>query len=224
MGKALGASLAVMLLLSGCAAMDKAEPAAQSSGGWHVSQRDRNIDLPEMALVRGNFTATITRKYDDEDELELLRIAESVYPSQEDVGAWRQLVQQDGTAASAELAPWSYLALNGVQIPCAVTASAVEYYSQLVSSFEQGDFTSTGGVAVERCRMRYSGVIGHHKWFDIQGRHYPECYVARLELVWAQVCGENCSMAFVKQRLVIMSPQGAVMGVYLDGPTDVVRE
>ncbi len=224
MSRAFCALLCVPLVMSGCAAMDRSVPEARATGDWYVSQHDQKIALPELAYVRGNFSATITRIYDDEHQRELLHIAESVYPSQESVAAWRQLVQQEGVAPSGEQPPWSYLVRNGVHIPCAITAASVEYFSRLIESFESAETGPTGGAAVERCRLRYSGVIDHHKWFDIQGRHYPECYVARLELVWAQVCGEGCSLAFVKQRLVIISPEGTVMGVYLDGPTDVVSE
>lgn len=217
-------TLAVIAVVTGCAAMHSAEPEAKATGGWHISQRDQKIDLPELAYVRGNFSATISRKFDDEHQRQLLHIAESVYPSQEAVAAWRQLVQRDGNAVANDLPPWSYLVRNGVQIPCAITAAAVEYFSKLVETYEKGEVGPTGGAAVERCRLSYSGVVDHHKWFDIQGRHFPECYVARLEIVWAQVCGEGCSLAFAKQRLVIMSPEGTVMGVYLDGPTDVISE
>jgi len=202
--------------------MNVTKPKAQVSGNWYLSERDRKMDLPETAFSRGNFAGAILRKYDGEHQLSLLRIAESVYPNRESVAAWRQLVRKDDAMVPEGTEPeWSYVSFDGVWIPCAATASAVEYYFNLLKAFEQGDFSQTDGLTIERCRLRYSAVIDHHKWFDFEGRHFPECYVARLELQWAYICGADCSLAFVKQRMVVMSPAGSVLGVYWDGPTDV---
>ncbi len=218
-------TLVSVLLCTGCAVMHVAEPKAKVSGDWYVSERDRKIDLPELAYTHGNYMAAIIRKYDGDHELKLLRIAEAVYPNRKAVDEWRQQVQSPESAQSAAGLPdWSYLTVNGVFVPCAITSAAVQYYSKLVEACENGDISATGGVAVQRCRLRYSAIIDHHKWFDFQGRRYPECYVVRMELLWAEECGQDCGMAFVKQRLVVLSPDGDVLGVHLDGPTTVGKE
>ena len=225
MNKFVVVALAFALLFTGCATMDEADTPPQVSGDWYVSEADRKIDLPETAFTKGNFAASVLRKYDDDHELKLLRIAESIYPSRESVAQWRQLVRKDDATAPEGSGPeWSYLTFDGIRIPCAVTSAAVGYYLNLVKAFESGDFSQTDGLTIDVCRMRYSGVVDHHKWFDVQGRHFPECYVARLEILWAYECEDGSSMAFAKRRMVVMNYEGTVLGVYMDGPTDVERK
>jgi hypothetical protein len=221
-------ALLFALMGTGCASMNtklkREEPKVRVSGDWYTSERDRKINLPESTYSQGNFAVSIMRKYDDENQLRLLRIAESVYPSRDSVAKWRELVRKEGEPASNENEPdWSYLSFDDVRIPCAITSAAIEYYSNLVKAFEQGDFSQTAGLTINRCRVRYTGVIDKHRYFDAGGQRFPECFVARMELWWAYDCGDGCSLAFVKQRMVVMSPQGSVLAVLLDGPTDVER-
>ncbi len=208
-------------LLVSCAVTEKLQTGKQE-GDWFESPRDRKIDLPESAFVWGNYTAEILRRYTGETELKLLRIAESVYPPRErvlEVKVGDPFKSPQDVQGNEPL--WWYASFEGIRIPYAITTSAVRYYSDLVRAFRDQDFTATNGVAISQCLMRYTGAISHHRWFTVGGQSFPECYVASMEFTWTQQSGDGELMRFVKKRVVILDPKGQVLGVFLDGPTDV---
>ena len=213
-------ALALAGLLASCAITEKVKPAP--TGEWYESSRDRKIDLPEFAYTQGNYTAEIVRHYSDENELRLLRIAESVYPNRERVQAARDNARlKDKQEPSSGEALWWFSAFDGVRIPYTVTSAAVLYYSDLVQTFRDQKFEITGGTVVTSCSMRYVSVINHHKYFVVEGKTFPECYAVNMELRWSQVCGPGRAMGFAKRRLVLVSPKGEVLGVFQDGPAEV---
>ena len=76
-------ALGLLCVLASCAIMGK--ETHEQNADWYESGRDRKIDLPQFAYMEGNYTAEIVRKYNGEQELKLLRSAESVYPNRERV-------------------------------------------------------------------------------------------------------------------------------------------
>ncbi|MCC6697805.1 MAG: hypothetical protein IT365_19415 [Candidatus Hydrogenedentes bacterium] len=215
------AALILPIFAASCATTEKvAKPAP--AGEWYESSRDLKISLPEFAFTEGNYTAEIVRHYSDENELRLLRIAESVYPNRDRVQAARDNARlKDNQEPSKGEGLWWFSAFDGVRIPYTITSAAVRYYSDLVQTFRDQKFEITGGKPVSRCTMRYASVINHHKYFVVEGRSFPECYAVTMELRWTQDNGPGRVMGFVKRRLVLVDLKGKVLGVFLDGPAEV---
>jgi hypothetical protein len=171
----------------------------------------------------------ITREAANPQQAAMIATAEAIGPSQETL---RQsaadgdrndppgLAQPQEAKAPVGDKVWWYKELLGIRIPCAVTGDAVAYYADLVKKF--------GGQAFQRhvepsSRLSYQAGVKVHADFEIDGKKFRNVHVVTLKLTFNQTFAATGTegMQFEKERLVVLDPDGKVLHLSGDGPTDV---
>jgi hypothetical protein len=108
----------------------------------------------------------------------------------------------------------------GIRIPCAITADAVAYYSELIGKY--------GKLALNRyiqpsSRLDYHAGVKFHKEFKLDDKTFTDVHVVTLKLSFSQnfVATQTEGMQFEKERVVILNAKGEVLHISGDGPTEV---
>lgn len=159
----------------------------------------------------------------------MIAAAEAVQPSKEALrkaaeGRDRNdslgLVRTKETPLPAGDKVWWYQEQLGIRIPFAITADAVAYYSDLVVAY--------GKQALNRytqpsSRLDYHAGVKFHKEFKLDDQTFNDVHVVTLKLVFSQnfVATQTEGMHFEKERVVILDPEGKVLRISGDGPTEV---
>jgi hypothetical protein len=56
--------------------------------------------------------------------------------------------------------------------------------------------------------------------YERAGKTFNNVYVANMTLTWAQVCGGLCGSGFTRNKIVVMSPSGEILDMFLDDPVN----
>ncbi len=149
---------------------------------------------------------------DFERHLDMVRIAESVYPPRDVVlrHAGRGL---DGWRAPSEDERLWWYGADPVRFPYAITADAVAYFRDLHERLDQGE----SYYGITRSSFRYRATVDYAIWFVLNDQTFENVNVVRLELSWSHACGTRCGNFFVKDRVVLIAPDGSVVAVTGDG-------
>lgn len=170
-----------------------------------------------------DFSKTIDRAGSNDFEQNLIRIAESQYPSREDVLDAAPSSRHDKITESKH---WWYTSFDGVRIPFAITADAVNYYGDFIDSLatnEQNDF-------YESAALDYVAQVTFHESFEVYepGSRNPtpdqlleafeDVYVVEMELNFTYTCVTHCFLSTAIDRIVVFDKDGNLLGVFHDGP------
>lgn len=167
-----------------------------------------NISSPES-----NHTVMITRLSDGPLEKKLVRVAESVYPSREDISS----IYEQGEMPGGNV--WWYsrgLAVpenrGEILIPYCITTEAVEHYEALVNDWKQipqdapDDWMSSS--LEYTATIKLCGVIEE-----------TDIYVVEMLLKWRSHGRLMVGVLFEKTRSVILTEDGKVLSIIGDGVT-----
>lgn len=164
----------------------------------------------------GSFTQDVQRNAESPEEENLIAIAEAVYPAREDVVAVF-------VGEIPEEPLWWYDTFDDVRIPYAITAEAIEYYSDLVDQWqEEADADCPWCVTWLSCSLEYVADIEYHETYENEGETFSDVYVVTMNLHWGAYCGPVCAHWFEKDRTVVLTPDGEVLNVFGDGPTSFI--
>lgn len=171
----------------------------------------------------------IDRKAANKQESALIAAAEAVQPSAEVLRlAFSTPDRNDplGLDKPKEAKPpvgekiWWYKEQFGIRIPCAITADAVAYYSELVGKY--------GKQALQRpvepsSRLEYHARVKFHKEFELEGKSFADVHVVTLHLIFDQnfVATTTEGMHFDKKRVVVFDDAGKLLHISGDGATEV---
>lgn len=157
----------------------------------------------------------IKREAADAKQSALIAAAEAVLPSQEIL---RQAAGDAAVPTGDKV--WWYKEELGIRIPCAITAEAVAYYSDLVEKYGKQVFKRYNQPS---SRLDYHAAVKFHKEFKFDDITYNDVHVVTLNLAFSQnfAATEAAGLHFKKERTVILDAQGKVRHVTGDGPTEV---
>ncbi|MCX6872199.1 MAG: hypothetical protein NTW21_00085 [Verrucomicrobia bacterium] len=172
---------------------------------------------------------TIRREATDDKQSAMIAAAEAAQPSKEalrkaadarDRNDPLGLAQPKEAPLPAGDKVWWYKEQFGIRIPCAITADAVAYYSELVGTY--------GKQALNRymqpsSRLDYHAGVKFHKEFKLDDKTFNDVHVVTLKLIFSQnfVATQTEGMQFEKERVVILDAKGKVLHLSGDGPTEV---
>ena len=115
---------------------------------------------------------------------------------------------------------WWYKKQLGIRIPCAITADAVTYYSDLVGKY--------GNQLLKRytepnSRLDYRAGVEFHKAYKLADKTFNDVHVVTLKLTFDQNFAATATegMHFQKERVVVLDAMGKVLHISGDGPTEV---
>jgi hypothetical protein len=145
----------------------------------------------------------------------MIAAAEAAQPSKE---ALRQAAGDAAVPAGDKV--WWYQEQLGIRIPCAITADAVAYYSDLVGTYAKQDFKR---YVEPSSRLDYHATVAAHQKFEHQGQTFEDVHVVTLKLDFSQnfAATQTEGMHFQKERVVILDAKGKVLYISGDGPTEV---
>jgi hypothetical protein len=198
---------------------------AEKTTRWAVYSPGLLAAIPTEESLRGDHSILIKREYGTFGEEQLLAKAESLYKNPDTVEA--ELLKN-----------WGYLADNYVVLPEGqpkwwtgpvdtilgtdlVTTEAVLYYYNTSQAFRNKEgklkensftFFSSG--------LKYIASIKKMDVYERAGRSFTNVYVANMTLTWAQVCGGLCGHGFTRNKIVVMSPSGEILEMFLDDPVN----
>ncbi|MCE9519125.1 MAG: hypothetical protein K8R87_06195 [Verrucomicrobia bacterium] len=157
----------------------------------------------------------IKREAADAKQAAMIAVAEAAQPSKE---ALRQAAGDAAVPTGEKV--WWYKEELGIRIPCAITADAVSYYTDLVGKFGKQVFKR---YSQPSSRLDYHAGVDYHKEFKFDGITYSDVYVVTLKLTFSEnfAATEAAGMEFKKERMVVLDAQGKVLLITGDGPTEV---
>ena len=68
--------------------------------------------------------------------------------------------------------------------------------------------------------LKYEASIKRMDVYERAGRSFSNVYVANMTLTWAQICGGLCGSGFTRNKIVVMSPDGQILEMFLDDPVN----
>ncbi len=211
--------LACILAGVGCRSLSVPSEAEETS----ASKFEYRITPPEPI-----HTVKIIRPPDGSFERNLVRIAESVYPSREDLSAVYEKEKKGDMPDEGDV--WWYTCDSAdfswkksgsddlintgyeILIPYCITAAAVNYYEALVKAWKQIPQDSPGAWLCGK--LDYVATV--KRCDDIED---TEVYVVEMKLQWSCYGRLLGSVDFEKNRAVLITGDGKVVGIAGDGRT-----
>lgn len=192
---------------------------------WAVYNPGLLAAIPTEESRHAKHLIVIKREYGTFGEEKLLAKAEALYKNPD-------------TVEADLLKNWGYLADNYVVLPDGepkwwtgtvdtilgtdlVTTEAVLYYYNISQAFRKKEgklkensftFVSSG--------LQYTASIKKMDVYERAGRSFTNVYVANMTLTWSQVCGGLCGHGFTRNKIVVMSPSGEILEMFLDDPVN----
>jgi len=109
--------------------------AAQQEQRFIVDTEDLSHPLTIKKLNRsGSHTVNISRRFANEGEEKLVRIAEAIYPARSEVTQKGDPIRKTEAGVNKDRL-WSCKNFDGVLIPYTITKSAVDYYLKVSKEF-----------------------------------------------------------------------------------------
>ena len=171
----------------------------------------------------------VRREAADKQQSNMIAAAEGAQPSKETLRQAAEardrndplgLAQPKEAKAPVGDKVWWYKEQLGIRIPCAITADAVTYYSDLVGKY--------GKQVLKRytepsSRLDYHAGVKFHKDLKLGDKTFNDVHVVTLKLTFDQnfVATTTEGMHFQKERIVVLDAKGKVLHISGDGPTEV---
>ncbi len=186
------------------------------------------VDDPE---VERSYSKTIERVYTNEFERALIDSAEAAYPPRDSVVAVAPDWMKDQLP---ETGYWFHWVIDGVLIPYAITIDAIEYYSNLIDSLEDGvshqhiikaDFDYRVSISFkEEYDFDWPEEWNEMIWIALREagewpikERFERVFVVKKLLYWFHHCGETCALWLYHVRIVIFDESGNLIKIFLDG-------
>jgi hypothetical protein len=217
------AEIARLACLGGClllAPAASAKHAATLPPGYYLdpaqAAEERPIDRVESD---GDFTLSIHRKYQGPLEARLLGIAESIYPPRDRL-VNRAIEDATEIGSDSTRAPlWWCDGVGVSRVPYAVTAGALEHYTDLTDRFRAHNFRGAWDHNLFWTEFRYEASIELHGHYYMEDSTASNVYVAEMSLAWSYDDGTFVPVSLA-HRIVVLSRDGDVISVEGDGLTD----
>lgn len=188
--------------------------------GYYVDSVQAIASRPaHLGETTGDFTYTIRREFPDSTGERLLGIAEATYPPRELLSriAAEEVYEIGSDTLGVPL--WWCRGVGENRVPYAITVGALDHYVALTRSYRERWFPASGTRPLFWSDLTYRATIGHRDRFKAGRTPYANVYVAHLTLVWSHDDGTFLPTTRC-QRVVVLSPAGAVLAVGGDGEAE----
>ncbi len=181
--------------------------------GYFIDRNEQDTVLPANYYdTLTNYTIRITRTFSTPQEEDMLKLAEAIFPPkdmilQEDNGP----ISDDAVNYTGTL--WWFTNFDGVRIPYALTGASVEYYKQLITYFQDGDFTSANTIDMNSAYLVYDADVSYRSSYTLGEKYYKNVYVVNLSLKWGCSCGTLCAQDFRAKRIVVIDNNNMIITV-----------
>lgn len=102
-----------------------------------------------------------------------------------------------------------------------MTTGAVLYYYNISQACRNNDGKlKENSFTFLSSSLKYEASIRKMDVYERAGRNFSNVYVANMTLTWAQVCGGLCGYGFTRNKIVVMSPSGEILEMFLDDPVN----
>jgi len=198
---------------------------AEKTTRWAVYSPGLLAAIPTEKSQATNHVIVIDREYGTFGEEKLLAKAESLYKNPD-------------TVAAELLKNWGYLADSYVVLPDGqpkwwtgpvdtilatdiVTTEAVLYYYNISQALKNKDGKlKENSFKFSSSNLLYTASLKKMDVYERAGRSFTNVYVANMTLTWGQVCGGLCGYGFTRNKIVVMSPSGEILEMFLDARTN----
>jgi len=207
--------------------LESVSPAnfVEKAPGWAVYRAPSPAIIPAMDSPHVKYPITITRDYSSPEEEKLLAKAESVYKNPDNVELqllkdWSYFAQKYAELPDGEPRWWTgqFDTILGTEV---VTTEAVLYYYNISQAFR-----NKNGVLKENTftfwssSLKYEDSIKKLAAYERAGKSFTNVYVANMTLTWSQTCGGLCGFGFTRNKIVVLSPSGEILEMFLDDPVN----
>ena len=161
---------------------------------------------------------TIAREAADENEKKLIAAAEKSLP---DAAALAKSVAKDDSGlAKPQAGAWWNKEVLGIRIPYALTADAVQYYSDLVKGYGLQKLVR---FSQPTSGFTYQAKVARHAAYEIDGKSVENVTVVTMTMKFHQnfVASVAEGFQFEKSRTVVFDKDGKILQVKGDGDTEV---
>lgn len=188
---------------------------------WLVYEPDLSLVIPEVVENEGNYKIDLHRSIDTPAEELLLRKAEAVYESPskmiETLLRNARLLAERLPKDNEPL--WWIAGNDNMRMTTVVTARAVMHYYNLSLELRRNPAAVPGFTTIST-NLKYRATVKHYDTYAHGDAKFKDVYVADLNLEWGSICGGLCGMGFTRNKLVVLSPGGDVLAMYLDAPVN----
>lgn len=102
-----------------------------------------------------------------------------------------------------------------------VTTEAVLYYYNISHALrnKEGKLKENSFTFLSSS-LKYEASLKKMDLYERGDRRFSNVYVANMTLTWTQVCGSLCGSGFTRNKIVVMSPSGEILEMFLDDPVN----
>ena len=193
--------------------------------GWAVYSAQSPATIPAVESPDAKYPISIKRDYGSPEEEKLLAKAESVYKNPETTQLqllkdWGRFADKYSELPAGEPRWWTGQVdtILGAEL---VTTEAVLYYYNIAQAFRnKNGILKENTFTFFRSSLKYEASIRKMDLYERAGRSFTDVYVANMTLTWSQMCGGLCGFGFTRNKIVVMSPNGEILEMFLDDPVN----
>ena len=206
----------------------KSVPAAdfaEKTTGWAVYSPGLLATIPSEDSRDAHHPILIRREYGSPNEEKLLAKAESLYKNPDPielelVKQWRSIADKYFVFPDGEPKWWTRQ-VDTILATELVTTQAVLYYYNMSQTLRNKEGKlQENSFTFFHSSLKYEASIKKMDVYERAGRGFNNVYVANMTLTWAQVCGGLCGYGFTRNKIVVMSPSGEILEMFLDDPVN----
>lgn len=195
------------------------------TSGWAVYSPGLLATIPSEDSRDANYPILIKREYGSADEEKLLAKAESLYKNPQIIESdllrqWRYIAQMSVVFPHGEPKWWTGSVENILATELVTTAAVLYYYNISHALRNKEGKLKENSFKFSSSSLKYEASIKKMDVYERAGRSFSNVYVANMTLTWAQVCGSLCGSGFTRNKIVVMSPSGEILEMFLDDPVN----
>ena len=197
----------------------------EKTAKWAVYSPGLLATIPSANSQATRYTILMKREYGSPDEEKLLAKAETLYKNPDRVDLellkqWRYNAEPYVILPDGEPKWWSgpFSTILAAEL---VSTGAVLYYYNISQALRSNDGKVNGNsFRFLSSNLKYEASIKKMDVYERSGKSFNNVYVANMTLTWGQVCGRLCGSGFTRNKIVVMSPSGEILEMFLDNPVN----
>ncbi|HEU4833600.1 MAG TPA: hypothetical protein VFS90_04265 [Pyrinomonadaceae bacterium] len=192
---------------------------------WAVYVPGLEATIPSENSRDKNHPILIKREYGSPAEERLLAKAEALYQNQEPVASrllkeWRYMAEPYVVMPDGEPKWWGGPVSTVLTTDLVTTEAVLYYYNKSQAFRNKEEKPQENGFKFLSTTLKYEASIKKMDVYERAGRSFSNVYVANMTLTWGQVCGGLCGYGFTRNKIVVMSPNGEILEMFLDDPAN----
>jgi hypothetical protein len=192
---------------------------------WAVYSPGLLVTIPSEDSRDAKYPILINREYGSADEEKLLAKAEALYKNPQIVEPellrqWRYIANKSVVFPAGEPKWWTGTVETILATELVTTEAVIYYYNISHALRNKEGKLEENSFNFLSSSLKYEASIKKMALYERAGRSFNDVYVANMTLTWAQVCGNLCGSGFTRNKIVIMSPSGEILEMFLDDPVN----